>query len=89
MAQRRAHARHQLADAERLVDEIVGAEIERLDLLGFAVARRQHDDRHVRPFAHAPDHVLAVAVRQPEIEHDDVGRVRGDALQSPPPPCRR
>ena len=44
-AQRRAHARHQLAGTERLVDEIVGAEIEGVDLLRLAVAGRQHDDR--------------------------------------------
>ena len=80
MAQRRAHPRHQLADVERLVDVVVGAEIERLDLLGFALARRQHDDRHIGPFARAADHVLAVAVGQAEIEQHDVGRFGGDAL---------
>src|SRR6266536_791327 len=40
MAHRGAHSRHQLADAERLVDEIIRAEVERLDLLAFAIARR-------------------------------------------------
>ena len=80
MAQRGAHPRHQLADIKRLVDVVVGAEIERLDLLGLALARRQNDDRHVRPFARPADHVLAVAVRQAEIEKDDVGRVGGDAF---------
>jgi len=35
------------ASPERLVDEIVGAEVERLDLVGFAMTGRQHDDRHV------------------------------------------
>ena len=73
---RRAHPRQQFADVERLVDVVVGAEIERLDLFGLALARRQHDDRHVGPFARAPDHVLAVAVRQAEIEQHDVGRFR-------------
>ena len=79
---RRAHARHQLADVERLVDVIVGAEIERLDLLGLALARRQHDDRQVGPFARAADHVLAVAVGQAEIEQHDIGRFGGDALDA-------
>ena len=78
--QRGAHARQQLANIERLVDVIIRAEIERLDLLGFALARRENDDRHVGPFARARDHVLAVAVRQAEIEQHDVGRVGGNAL---------
>src|SRR5579871_2480637 len=82
VAQRRAQPRHQFTDAERLIDEIVGAEIERLDLLGFAVARGQHDDRHVRPFARTPDHFLAVAVGETKVEHDDIGRVGGDAPHS-------
>ena len=80
MAQRGAHARQELADAKRLVDEIVRAQIERLNLLGLPVARRQNDDRHLGPLPHLPDHILAVAVRKSEIEHDDVGRVGRDPL---------
>ena len=45
-AQLRAHARHQFAGAEGLDQVVVGAGIERRDLVGFAAARRQHDDRH-------------------------------------------
>ena len=77
-----AHARQQLADIERLVDVVVGAEIERLDLFGFALARRQDDDRHIGPFARPPDDVLAVAIRQAKIEQHDVGRLGGNAFDA-------
>ena len=82
VAHRGAQPRHQLADTERLVDEIVRADIERLDFLAFAVARGQHDDRHIGPLSDGADDVLAVTIRKPEIEHDDVGNFRGDALGS-------
>src|SRR5882757_8843514 len=42
MPQRRAHTRQQLANIERLIDVIVGAEVERLDLFSLALTRRQH-----------------------------------------------
>lgn len=38
-AQRRPHPRQKFTNAERFVDEIVGAEVERRNLLAFAVAR--------------------------------------------------
>src|SRR5437764_193423 len=78
MPHRGSHPRHQLADPERLVDEIVGAQIERVDLLGFTVAGGQHDDRHIRPLAHRADHLLSIAVRQRQIQHHHVGRIGGD-----------
>ena len=70
--QRGAHARQQFRDAERLGDVIIGAEIERRDLLGLLLARRQHDDRRVARLPRANDHRLAVHIRQPEVEHDGV-----------------
>ena len=42
--QRGAHPRHQFADIEGLVDIVVGAEIERLDLFGLPLTRRQYDN---------------------------------------------
>ena len=80
VTQRGPHARQQLADIERLVDVVVGAEIERLDLFRLPLARRQNDDRHVGPFARPPDDVLSVTVRQSEIEQNDIGRLGGGAL---------
>ena len=75
MAQRRAQPRHQFADAEGLFDIVVGAEIERLDLLRLAVARRENDDRHFRKLPDVAQNVLAVAVGQTEVEHDHVRRL--------------
>ena len=79
----RAQPRQKLADAERLVDVVVGAEVERGDLFRLAIARRQHDDRHVRPTPDLLDHLLAVHVRQAEIEHHGVGRVRRQQIARP------
>ena len=81
VAQRGAHARQQLADGERLLDVVVGAEVERGDLLRLAVARRQHDDRRGGEAAGARDHVLAVHIGQAEVEDDQVGRRIGDQPQ--------
>ena len=47
-AQQRAHAAHELGDRERLGDVVVGAELEAEHAVDLGVARRQHDDRHVR-----------------------------------------
>ena len=60
----------QLADAERLGDVVVGAGVERRDLVGLLAARREHDDRHRRPFAQPPDHLEPVEVGQAEVQDD-------------------
>ena len=44
--QRGAQAGEQLVHAERLGDVVVGAGVERGDLVALAVAHREHDDRH-------------------------------------------
>ena len=75
-AQMRPHARQQLAGAERLDEVVVGAGVERLDLVLLAGAGRQHEDGHVRPGAQVADQVDAVAVRQAEVEHDQVRPAR-------------
>ena len=80
--QRCTHPRQQLADIERLVDVVIGAEVKRLDLFYFALARRQDDDRQIRPFARAPDDVLSIAIGQAEIEQDNVGRLGRNALDA-------
>src|SRR3989449_7792137 len=72
VAQRRAHAREQLADAEGLGDIVVRAGVERLDLRALLRARREHQDRHRRPGANAPDHVHAVDVGQAEVDDRQV-----------------
>ena len=77
----RAQPGEQLADPERLVDVVVGAEVESGDLLALAVPRREDDDRRLRPFADGADHFLAVEVGQAEVEQDQIrppGRRRPD-----------
>ena len=46
--QRDAHAREQLAHRERLGDVVVGAGVERADLVLVLAARGEHHDRHLR-----------------------------------------
>ena len=46
--QRRAHPRHELAQAERLRHVVVGADLEPDDRVDLGVARGDHDDRHLR-----------------------------------------
>src|SRR5262249_6708713 len=70
--QRGAYARQQLSDAEWLGDVVVGAGVEGLDLGLLARARREHDDRHRRPAADAPDDFHAVDVGQPEVDDREI-----------------
>ena len=86
-AQVRADPRHQLRDAGRLGQVVVGAGIERAHLVGLVAARRQHDDGSLRPGPQLADVRLAVAVGQPEVQDHDIGRPRAGfdqaLLQSP------
>ena len=72
-AQHGADPGQQLVDPERLGDVVVGAEIEGCHLLGLGGAHRQHDDRQLRPFADPRDHLLAVEIRQAEVEDHEIG----------------
>ena len=76
VAERDADPREQLAGAERLAHVVVGARVERRDLVALLAAGREHDDRDVGPLAHAPDDFEAVHVGQPEVDDDDVGLAR-------------
>ena len=73
LAQMGTHAGHQLAQAERLGDVVVGAGIEAADGVSLAVNRGQHDDRgrDLGP-AHLPAQLAPVAVRQADVQQDDV-----------------
>ena len=79
----RADPRQQFGDAERLDDVVVGAGIERGDLLDLRLPHRKDQDRHARPFADAPDDLLAVEIRQAEVEDDEIGRVGGGVGRRP------
>src|SRR5664280_522542 len=67
----------QLVDAERLGHVVVGPGVQRLHLVLAAAAPGQHDDRHAGPAAQLADDREAIHVRQPEVEDDDVRRLRG------------
>ncbi len=87
-AQQRPQPRQQLTHREGLRDIIVGACIQRRDLLRFLIAHGQDEDRHARPFADRGDHRLAVHVRQAEIEHDAVRRRSGGEFDPLPAALR-
>ena len=87
MAQSGAQAGQKVADGEGLFDIIVGAEVERDDLFRLAVARGKHDYRAVAEFSRLPQHILAVHVRQAEVEHDDVGRAVAIRRNASAPSC--
>ena len=72
MAQRDAQARMQFGHAEGLGQVVVRPRIEGLDLLLLLRSRRQHDDRPPRPAAQAADEIAAVAIRQPEVDEEQV-----------------
>jgi hypothetical protein len=68
-----AHARQELSDAERLGQVVVGAGIQGLDLVLLAHASGQHDHRNLRPAAQIAQEPHPIAVRQTQIEDDQIG----------------
>ena len=70
--QRHADARQQLLGAERLRHVVVGARVERADLVGLGTPRRQHDDRRRTAVSQQPAHLDTVHVRQSQIEDDQI-----------------
>ena len=76
--QRRADAREQLLGVERLGHVVVGAGVERGDLVLLSVARGEHDHGHVAERPHPPQHFDPVEVGEAEVEQHDVGSPIGD-----------
>ena len=76
MPERHTDAREELARAEGLAQVVVGAAVERGDLVALLAARRQHDDRDGAPLADAPDDFESIHVGQSEIDDDHVGLAR-------------
>jgi hypothetical protein len=75
-----AYARHQLLEAERLADVIVGAKRESVHPVGGGVTGGQEQHRDLGGFVRQPPVDLeAVPVRQHHVQHDQVGpkRLRG------------
>ena len=80
----RADARGQLAQAERLRDVVVGAELEARDAIVLARARRQHDDGHmlqVRARLDDPADFDAVDDGQIQIQDEQIRRAFGHRLE--------
>src|SRR6267142_2326557 len=83
-------ARQQLRGVPRLRDVVRRAAGETADLVHDLAARRQEDDRDVRDRAVALDaqaHVVAVGVRQHDVEQDEVGNdlaYEGETLAAVP-----
>ncbi len=71
---------HQLPQAERLCEVVVGAELQADDLVDLLVPGGQHEDRRLRPRgAQPPEHLEPVHAGQADVEHDEVrGLVRGE-----------
>src|SRR5262249_39234032 len=68
-------ARHELAEADRLREVVVGAALEPESLVRLLPPRGQHQDGDVavhRPPAHRSAHGQAVKPGQHEVEHDEV-----------------
>src|SRR4051794_3730097 len=79
-AERRLHARAELAHRERLGDVVVGAELEPEDLVDLLRLGREHDDRHglaLRP--QAPADLQAVHARQHHVQDHEVEDLLGEA----------
>ena len=80
-AHRRPQPGQELVHAERLGHVVVGAGVERLDLVRRVGARRQHDHRRRQPAAQPVEHLDAGHVGQAEVEDDHVGPVLGGGAQ--------
>ena len=81
-AQRGAQPGEQLVHAERLGHVVVGAGVERGDLVRLRLAHRQHDDRAPGSSPRRPWITSTPSMPgQPEVEDDDVGMVTGRELE--------
>src|SRR4051794_10603663 len=83
-AQHGADAGRELVGAERLRHVVVGAGVERADLLALVADRAEHDDREGAPAAHLLADLDTAAVGQDEVEDHDVGRAHGDGVEGLP-----
>src|SRR5205807_3914894 len=80
-AQQRPQPRRQLVGAEGLGDVVVGARVERADLLALVADRAEDEDRQRAPAAQVAQHVDAGAVGQDQVEHERVGRAHGERVE--------
>src|SRR5262249_8266997 len=74
-------AGQQFVNAEWLGDVVVGAGVQRVDLVVAVRATGEHHDGYRSPGAQRADDLYAVHVRQAEVEHQKVGLFLGDRAQ--------
>src|SRR3989442_6769163 len=79
--ERGAKAGEQLVSPEGLRDVVVGADVERPNLFALVPDRGEHDDRQPAPASDLGADVDAAPVRQNEVQHDRIGRARGDRVE--------
>ena len=73
-----ADARHQFAEAERLGDVVVGAQLETEHAIELLGASGEHDDGCLGAGSQVAAHVAAVHVGQAEVEQHHVVLVGGE-----------
>ena len=88
-AQQRAQAGQQLLALERLDEVVVGAGVEALDAASSASRAVSIRIGTSSARAQAPGDLDAVELRQPEVEHDEVGEERARPRRAPPRRRRR
>ena len=71
-AQPRLDARQKLVQRKRFGDVVVGAQLERQDLVDLLILGREHDDRHGAELANLLARFDAVEHGQHDVEHDEV-----------------
>ena len=76
----RADPRDQLSCAERLHHVVVGAELKPEHPIELIAPSGHHDDGDVGAGPDGPTDVVAVNIRQAEVEKNDVGSLRGDGV---------
>ncbi len=82
MPEPRPDAGQQFVDPEGLLHIVVRAQVERPDLHGFRIPRRQHQHGRRAPRADGLQQGQAVEVGQPQVQHHQVGRIVGEPAQA-------
>src|SRR5207248_1355529 len=88
VTQRSTHPREQFASTEWFRQVVIPPRVERVDLLLFAIAHTQDDNRHSAPLAQSLEHAHSIQVWQAEIEQHNVRPALGSLGQSVVP-CGR
>ncbi len=72
-AQRRTQAGHQFTHGKRFRNVVIGAQVERGNLVALLATRGENDDGHLAEHTHGLDNFESVLIGEAEIKQDDVG----------------